>query len=69
MVEVPDDAAADQAGEQGRWGDDREDETDARTLATAPRTELVLLDLALLVEDEDADRPELDRRRCSRPTT
>ena len=47
--------------------DDGQDEADAGALAGAPGTELVLLDLAGLVDDEDADRSErlLGRRGLS----
>ena len=53
-------AAADDAREQRGGSDDGQDEADAGPLLAVLRAQLVLLDLALLVEDEDADRAELD---------
>ena len=60
VVEGAQQPAADHAGEQGRRGDDRQHEADPGTLADAALAELVGLDLALVVEGEDADRIELD---------
>ena len=60
MVERTQDPAADHPGEQGRRGDHRQHEADPGTLADAALAELVGLDLALVVEGEDADRIELD---------
>ena len=53
--------AADHAGEEGRRGDHRQHEADPGALADAALAELVGLDLALVVEGEDADRIELER--------
>ena len=62
MVERAQNAAADDAREQRRRCDHGEDQADARAFADAPAAELVRLDVSLVVEDEDADGIELDRR-------
>ena len=59
-MERAQDAAADDAREQGRRGDDRKQKADPGALPDAALAELVGLDLAVVVEDEDAKRVELD---------
>ena len=59
-MEGAQESTADDAGEQGRRGDHRQHEADPGALADAALAELVRLDLALVVEGEDADRVELD---------
>ena len=58
-MEVPGDPAGDDAREQRRWRDDGQHEADPGALARAALAELVLLDLALVVDD-GTDRIELD---------
>ena len=59
-MEGAQDATADDAGEKGRRCDDRQQEADPGALADAALAELVGLDLALVIEDEDTERIELD---------
>ena len=60
VVQGTEDATADDAGEQGRRSDHGEEEADARTLADAATSELVGLDLPVVIESQDAQRIELD---------
>ena len=60
VMEGAQEPAADDAGEQGRRGDHRQHEADPGALADAALAELVGLELAFVIEDEDADGVELD---------
>jgi len=53
-------AAREDTGEQGRRREDGQYEADPGALAHAPLAELVGLDLALVVQDEDTDGVQLD---------
>ena len=59
-MERAEESAADDSREQGRRRDHRQHEADPGPFADAALAELVGLDLALVVEGEDADRVECD---------
>ncbi len=60
VMERTHDRTTDDPGDQRGRRNGGQDQADTGALANAPPTELLGLDLSLVVQDEDADRVELD---------